>query len=70
MLWKVDQPDLIIFLGESIIRNLHIQYQNSNSTAAAAEFWILLSIITYLLPTFKYLNSAAAAADFLIFECC
>ena len=56
MFWKIDQPDLIIFLGWTIFHNLRIYYQKfkiRNSSAAAVEFWIMLSISTCLIPKLK-----------------
>ena len=39
MLWKIDQPDLIIFLGWSIFHNLHIYYQNSKLDRGSGRFF-------------------------------
>ena len=49
-------------LGYHYLNNTKIK----NSTAAAVEFWILLSTIIQLIAKFKIINSAAPAAEFWI----
>ena len=66
LLWKIDQPYLIIIWADKFFTTYLFNTKIQNLTAAAVEIWILLGIITYLLPKFKNLNSTAAAVDFWV----
>ena len=72
LLWKIDHPYLIIFLGCSFFTTYIFNTKFQNSTATAVEFWILIfDKYQYLFNTkFQKAKFGRGSGRMLIFEFC